>query len=283
MKRTSRAIFLVVAVFSATAARAGDDGWTVAPGLELAYKSTTFGTEGTPTSQSSYKTVAPSLAFSKGKWFAVLRNEFTIDPAQSESLTTFPTGYYFSQLGYKRTEVSLNGGYRLYDGRIGTFDLFAGILSGDSRQDIYQTLYDTTLTPALASSHKIQRFGEVGPFVGVNYAHPFGKNSLSFNLAFALLQGNLDVYEITQASDGTSDANHVGIGADSGGVSLGVLWSGPMAQNMAYRVGYKVVSYRFNVTSATDLTTGTPLPPSIAPSYLTETIGSLYVGASLYF
>jgi hypothetical protein len=268
-----------------TPAYASDNQWTIAPSIDMAEKTSEFSIElfGTTignVARPVYKTISPSVGVSYGRFFGVVATDFTVAQGSYEDLTIDANGYNDNRGTYLRNETSLNAGYRVFEGKLGSANLFAGYLLGSADLSRVQTDYDNTQTPPFTYSSETAKFTETGPFIGVNFTHPVGKQALTINFAYAALYGELD--DIGTNSTSTLP-DHSLYKADAAGLSIGINWTGPIAQNMNYKIGYKFVDYAFKVKSIQDLVGGGMIPITPGSYVIREKIGSVYVGTTIYF
>jgi hypothetical protein len=273
-------------LMAAPPAYAAGNQLVIAPSVSVASKSSQFDfiVSGSPAgtlARPTYMTMSPSLAISKGKLFARISTDFTIEPAQYEDFVAGTSIYYDNRGTYRRGESSINIGYRFYEGKLGSANVFAGFLSGTSSLATTTTTYDSTATPAFVYSSETTKFYESGPFIGANFTHPFGRQALTVSLALAGLKGNLD--DTYSSSDPASAPGNDYYDAKSGGLSFGLVWSGPMSKNMDYKIGYKFVDYSYDVTALHDLVTGITYSVTPGTVVIKEKINSFYVGSTIYF
>lgn len=258
---------------------------TIAPAVDLAYKSSDFTIEfgggggGTSLISPSYITLTPSIALSYDRFYGVAAYEATVNPWTSATLEQpIPTETQFTTDSFERKEASLTLGYRVFDGsgRIGAVNVFGGYLRGVSDWRS-MTFTDDGVSPS--TDILSVSFQENGYFLGVNYSQSFGsKGTLSLSGAFGLLDGVLKDVE----TFGNTAINQ-DIIAESTGLSLGVGWSGNITGNMNYRVGMKYINYNFDVSSIEDKLAGTVTNVPSGQLQIKETIYSFYFGVINYF
>lgn len=125
-----------------------------------------------------------------------------------------------------RQDYAISAGIKLMEGQVG---LYTGYKVGESEASGTQ---GTHLT-----------FKEDGFFVGANYALPIAEAGvLSFNLAYAFLDGQLDetatpVFGPSFGIDAESDAT---------GLSYGASWSGAINKQINYALGIDANHYEFD-------------------------------------
>jgi hypothetical protein len=283
-------LILALALIGAPPVYAASSQVVFAPSMYISSEGSELAIEapGQPTkilADTNYKSMSPTLAISKGRLFARISTQFTIEPAQFENFIATTTDYGDNRGSYRRGESSINIGYRFYEGKLGSANVFGGFLSGNSSLVTTTSVYYSS-TSQFVYNTETTKFYESGLFIGTNFTHPFGSQSLTVSLALAGLKGNLDdtysAADSTQPTSSTNPPGHDYYDAKSSGLSFSIVWSGPMASNMDYKIGYKLVDYAFNITTLHDLVTGAniPMPPGSA---IKEKINSFFIGSTIYF
>lgn len=283
MKIKKRGLFLVFGLLVIPPVFADTAQLVIAPSMDMAFKNDALsirsGSTTTNLAKVDFKTLAPGIALGYGRWFGGITAEFTIDPGAFEQTKFTATGYEYRNSTFSRGETTFNVGYRIFEGKKSSANLYGGF--HDSRSKILQSIYTySSVGPTYTVKTERADFTETGPFVGANFTMPIGKqNNLTFSAAYALLDGKLDDLQ-TNGSSSTLDHNIYS--ANSNGLSLGLVWSGPLGKNSNYKIGYKFVDYNFDVTSTHNVITGITTANSPGALVISNQVSSLYFGATLY-
>ena len=284
MNKTKNLVLMLLVLLYSQAGYADDKQWVFAPSMNIELKSNALNSINSGVSQriasTTYKTLSPSLAVGYGNFFGSLTYDFTVMPGESIRAD------YTSMLNYvrrsdvlSRDEVSISGGYRVYESKYGYINLLIGYHNTSSHIDEKRAYFDSLSTPQSWRTTSDIDFTENGPYIGANYTYPIGNHALTFSLAYAKLDGRLNALTL-DSSDGNVD-NFVWH-ANSAGLSYGVVLSGPMTKNMNYNIGYKIVNYRFDVTSADDLVAGTSTPVAPGTLAIENDLGVFYFGTTIF-
>lgn len=273
----------VLVIVITVPALADNEKLVIVPGVDLNYKTNSLASKAGPTTNkiadANFKTLTPSVAAAYGKWYALASTDFTVEPASFSTYNSLPNGYDYRRSDFVRWESTLNIGYRIYETKTGSINLFGGYHSSRALIDQNIFTYYSIYTPPGAFDNEVLNFDETGPFIGLSYTRPVGNHSLTLSVAYAQLDGTLDDFE-TDSRTGTP--SHGIYYANSRGMSLGLAWNGQMSDNMNYKLGLKYVDYNFDVTSYYDVISGTTTSITPGSLQITNKITSVFIGTTIY-
>jgi hypothetical protein len=285
MKKKTGHSVLAAGLFLTSVAASAAEQLTVAPAIDLSFKSSNFdfqiggGSNGINL-KPSYTTLTPSLAMSYRRFYGVAAYELTVNDWNSDGLeVNGPTDSTFTQETFERNESSLTLGYRVFEGSrlFGSVSVFGGYLRGTSGW--HSLAFNDNVGTVSIETISVD-FKERGFFLGANYSHSFGsKGMLSISAAYGSLDGLLQDVETT----GGGNSIYQDLFSKSTGLSAGVAWSGTISGNMNYRVGMKYVNYSFDVDKMEDKIAGTVSTVPSGQIVIKESIYSFYFGVINYF
>lgn len=125
-----------------------------------------------------------------------------------------------------RSDIDFTVGYYIGSG----FSAFAGYKRGEF--DVNIVAGNASLDPNMRV-----RFIDSGPFVGVNYKIDLAKSSLSFVIAYAEMDGEIDV---------TVPGLRASTTGDTTGVSYTVSWSLPVTESTNLVTALNIIRYKFD-------------------------------------
>jgi hypothetical protein len=285
MKKIAGHIVLVAGSLLASVAASAAEQLTVAPGIDLSFKSSSFdfqiggGSNGIRL-KPNYTTLTPSLAMNYGRFYGVAAYEFTVNDWNSEGLeVNSPTDSTLTQETFERNETSLTLGYRVFEGSrlFGPVSIFGGYLRGTSG---WHSLAFNDNAGVVSIEAISVDFKENGFFLGANYSHSIGnKGTLSVSAAYGALDG---LFQDVETSGG-GNSIYQDLFSKSTGLSAGVAWNGTIAGNMNYRVGMKYINYSFDVDKFEDKIDGSVITIPSGQIKIKESIYSFYFGVVNYF
>ena len=261
-------LFLVVLILAvpAAGARAEEDSdFAVVGGVSFGFKDVGFDITGKKF-KPQFVTVDVSFTAAYKRAYLTLDYDPSIkDYVTHDDAPNANGGIDNQTLLFSRLDYSATLGYNVWR----DLNLFAGYKFGETRVNLFSdaTVFDTFPPTELERLNQEVSLRESGPFAGLSYAFRFEKGSLSMSAAYAKLGGKF-VF--------TNIAGKVVSKGDTDGLSIGLGWSGPLAGNLSYAVGYKGHRYKYRQDSITD--TNTPEDFSSDVSY-----NMFYIGIANYF
>jgi hypothetical protein len=135
------------------------------------------------------------------------------------------------QISIEREDNTLTVGYNLWR----SLNLFVGRKSG--RTNVESDVLGTASSTKAAG----YRYTEKGYFVGASYSFDFGaRGQLGLSLAYAELPTEVVATYYAIPAVGTEFTS-----GTTSGTSYGVKWTGPLAPQLDYSIGYKLSKYEF--------------------------------------
>ena len=205
---------------------AADSDFRVFGGYAVQEKSLEFHLNTIPI-DSTQKTGNFSLgAASRGAYVLLeLERPFSQDISIAQPLTQ-PV-----QISIEREDSTLTVGYNLWR----SLNLFVGRKSG--RTNVESELISTTNSIVAVG----YRYSEKGYFAGASYSFDFdARGQLGLSLAHADLPT-----EVSGSWYGSPAAAAVFTSGTTRGTSYGIKWTGPLAPQLDYSIGYKLSKYEF--------------------------------------
>jgi hypothetical protein len=162
------------------------------------------------------------------------------------------------QISIEREDSTLTVGYNLWR----SLNIFVGRKSGYT--NVESEVISTTNSVVAVG----YRYSEKGNFAGASYSFDFGaRGQLGLSLAYA----NLPT-EVSGLWYGSPAAAAVFTSGITRGTSYGIKWTGPLAPQLDYSIGYKLSKYEFTDTALT-ADNGGGLGLSTKQDYKTFSIG----------
>lgn len=214
-------------------ANAGSDSaLTIVGGAAINFKNSDFDVGGKKLSP-SFITLDISGALAYDKYYIAFNYDPTLKEhlehdtdinqsgEQEDTYLNITRVDYSTAIGMNVWEtVNIFAGWKFGETAVNSFSNARSIQAGNF-QDINFELY----------------FREEGPFVGTSYTYKHkDKGNLSLSLAYAQMAGEIELKSIVQKEI---------LDGDTTGLSYGLEWSGPLSNNMIYKLGYKAHRYRF--------------------------------------
>lgn len=262
-------ILAPVSVFTPSVTTAADNEFSVVAGGNISYKYLEFGV--------TELVIKPSLITFDLSFTGVYKSFYA---AVNYDNTIKEDYYYLYQpapsnddviMTLSREDAGLTLGYNFAN----SITLFGGYLDGTTTAYLQGNLLAIDFVgPPFDPDNRfnsIIKFIMKGPFLGVGYSLPMGsKNTLSMNIAYADMDGSVEIDNGVSTVEATGDAT---------GFSYGLGIAGPLTESMSYRIGLKANRYTFDHTSY--IGQGAPVPDN-DDFTSDQNFNIFYIGVSSY-